>query len=210
MERTLVLTIEHLQLSITGVALGALIGLPLGIAISRVPRLASPVMGITEVLQTIPSLAMLALVMMVFGLGDTTLVVALVLYSLLPIVRNSYTALTRVDAGLTEAGLGMGMTRLQLLRQVQLPLALPIILAGIRVALVTAIGIATLGTLIGSGGLGDLIWMGMRNIETQKGVSMIVSGAVPAALLAIICELAMGRFEDAMTPRGLKVSTGTR
>ncbi len=206
MERILLLTIEHMQLSIMGVILGAAIGLPLGVVIARTPRLATAVLSVTEVLQTIPSIALLALLMMVFGLGNTTLIAALILYSLLPIVRNSYTALTGVDPGLIEAGRGMGMTRLQLLRQVQLPLALPVILAGIRVALVTAIGIATLGTFIGAGGLGGMIWMGMKNIETSRGVNTLLSGAIPAALLAILAEAAMAKFESAVTPRGLKSS----
>jgi osmoprotectant transport system permease protein len=209
-ERILALSLEHMQLSVIAVVLATAIGLPLGIITSRIRWLASLVMNITEVLQTIPSLAMLAFIMMLFGLGNTTLVIALVLYSLLPIVRNSYTAITRVDQGLIEAGIGMGMTRLQLLRQVQLPLALPVILAGVRVALVTAIGIATLGVLIGSGGLGGLIWMGMRNVETQKGVNMILSGAIPAALLAILCEVIVGKFENAVTPRRLKITTANQ
>lgn len=206
MEEILVQTLAHIKLSVLGVALGIIIGVPLGILIANRPKMAQAVMKTTEVLQTIPVLAMLALLMMILGLGDTTLVVALFLYSLLPIVRNTYTAIKGVDSSIVQAGLGMGMTRLQLLQQVQIPLAMPIILAGIRVALVTAIGITTLGTFIGAGGLGNSIWMGMKNIETQKGVYMILSGAIPAALLAIIFELGLAKFEDIVTPRGLKTT----
>ncbi|MDD4588489.1 MAG: ABC transporter permease [Heliobacteriaceae bacterium] len=206
MEKIILLTLEHLGLSTIGVLFGIAVGLPLGIMITRRRKLAGLVVGTTEMLQTIPSLAMLALLMMWLGLGNSTLIIALFLYSLLPIVRNTYTGLVNVDTGLIEAGRGMGMTRLQVLRLVQLPLALPVILAGIRVALITAIGVATIGTLIGAGGLGELIWLGMKNIETSKGVNMLFSGAIPAALLAIACELGLERLEKALTPRGLRVS----
>lgn len=201
MEQILILTLEHLELSVIGVGLAIIIGLPLGIVITRNPVVANIIMSITDILQTIPSLAMLALLMVAFGLGNTTLVIALILYSLLPVVRNTYIAISGIDSGLIEAGRGMGMTGMQLLRQVQIPLALPLILAGIRVALVTAIGIATIGVLIGSGGLGSIIWRGIQLIDTQ----MILSGAIPAALLAMICELSLGKMEDLITPRGLKI-----
>ncbi|GEA16108.1 amino acid ABC transporter permease [Moorella sp. E308F] len=200
MDRVLALSWQHLSLSVIGVALAAAGGIPLGILLTRYRWLAKPVMAATEVIQTIPSLAMLALLMMLFGLGDTTLVVSLFLYSLLPIVRNTYTGLLGVEPGLLEAGKGMGMTRSQLIWRVQVPIALPVILAGLRVALVTAIGIATIGVLIGAGGLGTLIW---RGIQTRNN-TMVLMGAVPAALLAILTDAGLALLEQALVPRGLK------
>lgn len=200
MDRVLALSWQHLSLSVIGVALAAAGGIPLGILLTRYRWLAKPVMAATEVIQTIPSLAMLALLMMLFGLGDTTLVVSLFLYSLLPIVRNTYTGLLGVEPGLLEAGKGMGMTRSQLIWLVQVPIALPVILAGLRVALVTAIGIATIGVLIGAGGLGTLIW---RGIQTRNN-TMVLMGAVPAALLAILTDAGLALLEQALVPRGLK------
>ncbi|MDI6709979.1 MAG: ABC transporter permease [Thermoanaerobacterales bacterium] len=202
MDNILLLTIEHLELSAVGVLLAMAVGIPLGIIITRYRLAAGITMAVTDILQTVPALAMLALLMMVFGLGDTTLVISLVLYSLLPIVRNTYAGILGIDKGLVEAGRGMGMTRLQLLRLVQLPIALPVILAGIRVALVTAIGIATIGVLIGAGGLGSPIWRGIQ----QTDAVLILSGAVPAALLAIVCDVGLERLERAMTPRGLRAT----
>lgn len=201
MDSILILTIEHLELSAVGVLLAMAVGIPLGIVITRHRLAAGITMAVTDILQTVPALAMLALLMMVFGLGDTTLVLSLVLYSLLPIVRNTYTGILGIDRGLIEAGRGMGMTKLQLLYLVQLPIALPVILAGIRVALVTAVGIATIGVLIGAGGLGSPIWRGIQ----QTDAVLILSGAVPAALLAVICDVGLERLERAITPRGLRV-----
>lgn len=148
MGQILQLTLEHLWLSTAGVLVAGLVGVPLGILLVRARALAGPVMSLVDVLQTIPSLAMLALVMFFLGLGNNSLIAALFVYALLPILRNTYTGLAGVSPDLLEAGKGMGMTGWQLLRQVQLPIALPIILAGFRVAMVTAIGIATIGTLI--------------------------------------------------------------
>lgn len=194
------LTLQHLELSAIGVALAAAIGVPLGYIITRNKMLAKIVMGTTDMLQTIPALALLALLMLWLGLGDGPLIAALVVYSLLPIVRNTYTGITGIDASLVEAGKGMGMTKWQLLRMVQIPIAVPVIMAGIRVAMVTAIGIASIGVLIGAGGLGAPIWRGMQQMDN----AMILSGAIPAALLAIITEIFMERVEKGLTPRGLR------
>lgn len=206
MHDILMLTVEHLALSASGVGLALLVGIPLAILITRNQTVAGFTMAVTDVLQTIPSMALLAALMLFLGLGNSTLVVTLMLYSLLPIVRNTYTGITGIDKGLLEAGKGMGMTKWQLLRMVQIPVALPVILAGVRVAMVTAIGIATIGVLIGGGGLGAPIWRGMQIMDN----AMILSGAIPAALIAIICEIALVRLEDVATPRGLKVSSLAR
>ncbi|SHE99131.1 osmoprotectant transport system permease protein [Desulfofundulus australicus DSM 11792] len=200
MGQILQLTLEHLCLSAAGVLVAGLVGVPLGILLVRARALAGPVMSLVDVLQTIPSLAMLALVMFFLGLGNNSLIAALFVYALLPILRNTYTGLAGVSPDLLEAGKGMGMTGWQLLRQVQLPIALPIILAGFRVAMVTAIGIATIGTLIGAGGLGEPIWRGIQLANTF----MIMTGAVPAALLAIIADVLLGGLEKALVPRGLR------
>jgi osmoprotectant transport system permease protein len=199
------LTLQHLELSAAGVALAMAIGIPLGYLITRNKILARTVLAFIDITQTIPALALLALLLLWMGLGNGPLIAALVIYSLLPIVRNTYTGLNSVDASLIEAGKGMGMTRWQLLRMVQIPIALPVIMAGIRVAMVTAIGIAAIGVLIGAGGLGAPIWRGMQQMDN----GMILSGAIPAALLAIITETVMERVEQGLTPRGLrKVVTG--
>lgn len=177
----LVAAAEHLKLSFIGVLIASIIGCSAGIILTRYRSIASTAMSITDIIQTIPSLAMLSILMMIFGLGDTTLVIALFLYSLLPIVRNTYVGILSVDEGLVEAGKGMGMTRLQLLFKVQIPIALPVILSGIRVALITAVGIAAIGVLVGAGGLGHYVWRGVQKGSTR----MILSGAVPISLIAV-------------------------
>lgn len=195
------LSLQHLQLSLLGVIVAGLLGIPLGIVLARYPRVSGSVMLIAEVIQTIPALAMLAILMMIFGLGDTTLILALVLYSLLPIVRNTLTGIRGVNPSLVEAATGMGMTNMQILFQVKLPLALPVILAGLRVALVTAIGIATIGVLIGAGGLGALIWRGIQIINN----AMVLAGAFPAAILAILADIVLTLVErKVVLPRGLR------
>jgi osmoprotectant transport system permease protein len=152
------------------------------------------VMSVTDIIQTIPTLALLAILMMFFGLGDTTAIIALFLYSLLPIIRNTYIGLKSVEPGMVEAGIGMGMTKPQLLFKVQLPIALPVILSGIRVALVTGLGVATIGVLIGSGGLGIFIYRGVQ----MANIKMIFSGAVPLSVLAIGTDVLLTYVERRM------------
>lgn len=199
------LAMEHLWLSVSGVFIAALIGIPMGILLLQIRSLAEPVLGLIDMLQTIPSLALLAIALYYFGLGNGSLVAALVVYSLLPIVRNTYLGLKGVEANLIEAGRGMGMTRLQLLWQVQLPIAFPVMLSGFRVAMVTAIGIATIGTLIGAGGLGSPIWRGIQLADN----AMILSAAIPAALLAILSDLLLSTLEKMTVPKGLKARGST-
>lgn len=201
MSTVLELTLNHLWLSAAGVLFAGIIGVPLGIVLTWARRFAGPVLAVIDTLQTIPSLAMLALVMFFLGLGNSSLIAALVVYALLPVVRNTYTGLAGVSPGLLEAGKGMGMTRLQLLWKVQLPIAMPVILTGFRVAMITSIGIATIGTLIGAEGLGDPIWRGIQLVDT----AMILSGAIPAALLAVIADILLGILEKSVVPRGLRV-----
>ena len=189
------LTLEHLWLVGIAIAIAIIIGVPLGIFVSRNAWLRKPVLGGTNVLQTIPSLALFGFLLPAPWLGaraDRLAVVALVVYALLPIVRNTYTGIIGIDAAVKEAALGMGMTENELLVHVELPLSAPFILAGIRIATVTAIGVATIAAAIGAGGLGELIFRGVAMVNDQ----LILAGAIPAALLALAADLALGTLEN--------------
>lgn len=175
------LTIEHLYMSLSGVLLAVLIGVPIAVIMTRNRNLAVIVQTTINMIQTIPSLALLLLIMIIFGLGYTTTIIALICYSFLPIIMNTYTGLQNVDKHLIEAGEGMGMTPLQLLFQVKFPLALPTMMVGFRVAMVICIGIATIATFVGAGGLGQLIFRGILSTDDVK----ILAGSIPAAMLAI-------------------------
>ena len=171
------------------------IGVPLGILVSRSAWLRKPVLGGTNVLQTIPSLALFGFLLPVPWLGaraERLAVVALVLYALLPIVRNTFTGIMSVDPAVKEAAIGMGMTDTELLTRVELPLGAPFILAGVRIATVTAVGVATIAAAVGAGGLGELIFRGVAMVNDQ----LILAGAIPAALLAIIADLVLGAVEN--------------
>lgn len=187
-------TYEHLQITFTGVLIAVIVGVIAGILITKHKVLANIILSLIDMIQTVPSLALLAILMMVFGLGDTTVIIALFLYSLLPIVRNTYVGILGVDSSLIEAGTGMGMTKLQLLWKVKLPLALPIILSGIRVALITALGVATIGVLIGAGGLGGFVYRGVQIADMK----MILTGAIPVSILAIGTDLLLEWVEGRM------------
>ncbi|NJL10977.1 MAG: ABC transporter permease [Calothrix sp. SM1_7_51] len=182
---------EHLFLVIISIGIATIIGIPLGLLITRNKNLRKPVLGIANILQTIPSLALFGFLIpvpIIGGIGETPAIVALTLYSLLPIIRNTYTGITSVDAAIIEAGRGMGMTDKELLFQVEIPLALEFILAGVRVAMVIAIGIATIGAAIGAGGLGVFIFRGIAVVNNQ----LILAGAVPAAVIALVADLGIG------------------
>ncbi len=188
---------RHFLMSFYGVLFAAIVAIPLGIFLARHSRLSPWVFGVVNVIQTIPALAMLAVLMLVMGLGANTVVMALFLYSLLPILRNTYTGIRQVDEALIESGKGMGMTRFQLLRLVELPLAMSVIMAGLRTALVIGISIATIGAFIGSGGLGDII---IRGTNATDGTAIILAGAIPTALIAVIADLIMGWIEVQLKP----------
>lgn len=188
------LTLEHLWLVGVAMAIAVAVGIPLGILVSRKAWLHKPVLGGANVLQTIPSLALFGFLLPAPWLGeraDRLAIVALVLYALLPIVRNTYTGILGIDPAVKEAALGMGMTDSELLMQVELPLGAPVILAGIRIATVTAVGVATIAAAIGAGGLGELIFRGLAMVNNQ----LILAGALPAALLAIVADLLLGALE---------------
>ncbi|MFY0543587.1 ABC transporter permease [Brevibacillus sp. H7] len=195
-------TRQHIILSVISLFWATLIAVPAGILLTRYRFLAGPVLGIVSVFQTIPSLALLGFMIPLFGIGPVPAIIAMVIYALLPILRNTYTGILDVDDALLEAGRGMGMTKSQMLRMVELPMARPIIFAGIRTATVMIIGVATLAAFIGAGGLGDLILRGISMVDT----GVILAGAVPAAVLAILFDMLLAWADWRVTPKGLRTS----
>jgi osmoprotectant transport system permease protein len=187
-------TLQHLLLVGVSTVLAVGIGVPLGVVVSRSPRLRRPVLATTNIFQTVPSLALFGFLLplpLIGGIGAKTAIVALIVYALLPIVRNTYTGITGVDPAVRDAARGMGMTDQELLRLVELPLAAPVILAGIRVATVIGVGIATIAAAIGAGGLGDFIFRGLAMVDND----VILAGALPAALLALLLDAALHMVE---------------
>ncbi len=187
--------LTHLEISFLGVLAGCVVGLPLAALLVRLPKLQKPLFAVVDALQTVPTLAMLTFVMLIFGLNDSTVIVTIFLYSLFPILRNAYVGLTSVDAGTIRAGRGIGMTSLQIFTMVRFPVAVPMILTGIRLAIVSALGVTATGVFIGAGGLGMLIW---RGIQTRNTL-MMLSGAIPVSLLAVLFEYAIGHLEKKLT-----------
>lgn len=192
------LTFEHLWLVAASIFLAVVIGIPLGILITRHPALSKPILGGANIIQTIPSLALFGFLLPAPWIGaraDRLAILALTLYALLPLIRNTSTGITGVDRAVVEAGRGMGMTDRQLLLRVELPLALSVIIAGIRVAAVISVGLATIAAAIGAGGLGEYIFRGLAMVNNQ----VILAGAIPAALLAILADQALGWLERRLT-----------
>ena len=192
--------LTHLQISFTGVVLACAAGLPLAALMVKREKLSKFIFAIIDGIQTIPTLAMLTFVMLIFGLNDKTVITSIFLYSLFPVIRNTYVGLCSVDKGIIRAGKGIGMTKLQLFTKIRFPLAMPSILTGIRLAMVSALGIATTGVFIGAGGLGMLIW---RGIQTRN-MNMMLSGAIPVCALALLFEYAIGLAEKKLTRRKSK------
>ena len=195
--------VRHFLMSAYGVLFAAIVAIPLGIIIARYRKLSGFVISLANIIQTIPALALMAVLMLAMGLGPNTVVVTLFLYSLLPILKNTYTGILTVDKALLESGKAMGMTKFQVLRMVELPLAVSVIMAGLRTALVIGISVATIGTFIGSGGLGDII---IRGTDATNGTAIILAGAIPAALMAVIADLVMGKIEFWLSPANEKVA----
>lgn len=188
------LTIEHIVLVAVSCGFAVLIGVGVGIASTRHPATRRVSVAVANVLQTIPSLALFGFLLpipLIGGIGKRTAILCLILYSLLPILRNTIVGITSVDRPVREAAVAMGMTDRQLLRMVELPLAAPTILAGIRIALVTNIGTAVIAAIIGAGGLGVLIFRGVASVNTLE----ILAGAIPAATLALVADAAMSVLE---------------
>ncbi|MEI2465760.1 ABC transporter permease/substrate-binding protein [Niallia taxi] len=183
--------IQHIEISFIALFFALIIAVPLGIYLTRKKKAAEIIIGITSVFQTIPSLALLGLLIPIVGIGTIPAIIALVIYALLPILRNIYTGIKEVDPNLIEAAKGLGMNNRRLLFKVELPLAMPVIMAGIRTAMVLIIGTATIAALIGAGGLGDLITVGISRNDT----TLILLGAIPAALLALFFDFLLRQFE---------------
>jgi osmoprotectant transport system permease protein len=193
------LTLEHLWLVGISTVLAVLIGIPLGILITRYPALNKPVLGGANIIQTIPSLALFGFLLPAPWIGeraDRIAILALALYALLPMIRNTYVGIKGVDPAVIEAGRGMGLTDRQLLFQVELPLALGVIIAGVRVATVISVGLATIAAAIGAGGLGEYIFRGLAMVNNQ----VILAGAIPAAVMALLADLSLGWLEKRLSP----------
>ena len=190
----LALTAQHLLLVAVSTLLAAAVGIPLGIWLTRRPKLARPILGLAGVVQTIPSLALFGFLLplpLIGGIGARTAIVALLVYAMLPLLRNTYAGILSVDPAIVEAATGLGMTPRQRLWWVELPLALPVVLAGVRIATVVSIGLATIAAAIGAGGLGVLIYRGIAIVDNRQ----ILAGAVPAALLALAADGLLGALE---------------
>src|SRR5215470_2902493 len=193
------LTLEHLLLVVAATGAATVVGVPAGITLTRKPGLSKPVLGAANILQTIPSLALFGFLIPVlgrYGIGRLPAIIALFLYSLLPIIRNTFTGIVGVDPAVKEAARGMGMTDFQMLTQVELPLAMSVIVAGVRVATVISVGTATIAAAIGAGGLGTYIFRGLRTLDR----TLILAGAVPAAAMALVADLALGWIEHSLAP----------
>ncbi len=198
-------TSEHLYISVAAILLGVLVAIPLGVLLSRAPNFADRFISFIGILQTIPSLAILAFFIPILGVGKLPAIIALFFYSLLPILRNTYIGIRDVNPGVVEAGKGMGMSALQSIIKVEFPMALPVIMAGVRLSTVYLIGWATLAAFIGGGGLGDFIFDGLNLYEP----SLIIAGTVPATILALIADRLLAYLENRLTPEGLKDSYET-
>ena len=201
------LTLEHLWLVGISTLLAVLVGIPLGVLITRWPALNKPVLGGANIIQTIPSLALFGFLLPAPWIGaraDRLAILALTLYALLPLIRNTYVGIKGVDRSVVEAGRGMGLTDRQLLFQVELPLALGVIIAGVRVATVISVGLATIAAAIGAGGLGEYIFRGLAMVNNQ----VILAGAIPAAAMALLADVSLGWLEKRLSPRALSLPTG--
>jgi osmoprotectant transport system permease protein len=192
--------LTHVLLSAAAVAVATALAVPAGLAVTRRPRAAFVVLNLANVARTIPSLAVLAVMLPFLGIGFLPSFLALTILGLPPIVTNTYVGIRQVDPDAVESALGMGMTGAQVLRRVEMPIALPVILAGVRTSAVQVVAGATLAAFIGGGGLGDFITTGIGMMQ----VELLLVGAIPVTLLAIATEIAFGRIERALTPRGMR------
>jgi osmoprotectant transport system permease protein len=202
-QQVLELTLEHIMLAGVSTLIASLVGIPLGILITRIPQLNKPILGSANVIQTIPSLALFGFLLPAPWIGERAgrlAILALALYCLLPLIRNTYAGIQSVDASIVEAGRAMGLTDRQLLFQVELPLASGVIVAGVRIAVVLSIGLATIAAAIGAGGLGEFIFRGLAMVNNQ----VILAGAIPAALLALAADFLLGLLERRLNSLRLK------
>lgn len=194
--------IEHFYISIIALLIAIVVAVPLGILLSKTKRIANVVLTIAGVLQTIPTLAVLAIMIPIFGVGKTPAIVALFIYVLLPILNNTVLGVQNIDKNIIQAGTSMGMTKMQLMKDVELPLALPLIISGIRLSSVYVISWATLASYVGAGGLGDLVFNGLNLYQPP----MIISAAILVTCLALLVDFILSLIEKWAVPKGLKVS----
>lgn len=188
---------QHLYISAIALVLGILVAVPAGIALTRADKMASPIINVVSALQTIPSLALLTLMLPIFGIGRTPAIIALFIYSLLPILRNTYLGMSNVNDEYCDVAKGMGMSNVQSILQVELPIALPTIMAGIHLSAIYVISWATLASYIGAGGLGDLIFSGLYNYQPD----LIFAGTIPVTIIALIVDFLLTKLEQKMTPK---------
>lgn len=193
-------TYEHITISLIAVILGVLVAVPLGVVLTRMKKGAGTIIGIVNIIQTLPSLAILAFFIPLLGVGKVPAIVALFFYSVLPILRNTYTGIRGVNKNLLESGKGIGMTPAEQVRLVELPIAAPVIMAGIRTSTIYLIGWATLASFIGGGGLGDYIFIGLNLYQPEY----IIGGAVPVTILAIVIDYVLAVAERKLTPAGMQ------
>lgn len=196
------LVIDHMILTITAIIFAILIGIPIGILIASVKQIRKPILGFINVIQAIPSMALLGLLIPILGIGSLPAVSMVVMYSLLPIVKNTFTALDNIDPNILESANGMGLTKYQTLFKIKLPISLPLIMSGVRISAVTAVGLMTLAAFIGAGGLGYLVFSGVQTVNNN----MILAGAIPACILALIIDFIFSKIEVLVTPRGLNLN----
>ncbi|AYY61422.1 MULTISPECIES: ABC transporter permease [Staphylococcus] len=194
--------VEHFYISMFALLLAIVVAVPLGILLSKTQRIANVVLTVAGVLQTIPTLAVLAIMIPIFGVGKTPAIVALFIYVLLPILNNTVLGVKNIDKNVIQAGQSMGMTKFQLMKDVEMPLALPLIISGIRLSSVYVISWATLASYVGAGGLGDLVFNGLNLYQPP----MIISAAIVVTLLALVIDFILSLVEKWVVPKGLKVS----
>ena len=195
-------TFEHLQMTLLSIGIAIAIGVPLGILISYIQSLRTPVLGFANVVQAVPTMALLGFLVPILGIGEKPAVVMVVIYSLLPIIKNTSTGLSNIAPDMLEAAKGIGMTQFQILYKVKLPLALPVIMAGVRISAVTSVGLVTLAAFIGAGGLGYLIYAGIRTVNS----SQILAGAIPACIMALGVDWLGAVFERLTMPASFRKS----
>ncbi|MBV4419400.1 ABC transporter permease subunit [Clostridium tyrobutyricum] len=192
--------LQHIELTVLSVIIAIVIGVPLGIIITKNKKVSSIVIGVANIIQAIPSLALLGFLIPIIGIGSKPAIVMVILYSLLPIIKNTYTGLVGINQNIIEAAEGIGMTESQILKMVKLPLALPIIMAGIRISAVTAVGLMTIAAFVGAGGLGYMVFAGVQSVNNN----MILAGAIPACILALIMDFAISKIEKSATKKKKK------
>lgn len=191
------LFINHFLMSVYGVLFASIIGIPLGIIIARFGKLSGVIITLANIIQTVPVIAMLAMLMLVIGLGINTVIFTVFLYALLPIIKNTYTGIKEVDINIKDAGKGMGMTRNQVLRMIELPLSLSVIIGGIRIALVVAIGVVAVGSFIGAPSLGDVV---IRGTNATDGTLFILAGALPIVVIVVLIDIVLRLVEKKFDP----------